>query len=97
MQLSYDGELGYIYVKLNDTDIATLQKENNLENEEGHFLLLDDAHTPPEPVWEKDKISWIGISPQLLDLFLDIQKEPKGRACVERIGTMLSVELLQQE
>ncbi|MEI7562755.1 MAG: hypothetical protein WCJ39_03425 [bacterium] len=57
MQLSYDGELGYIYVKLNDTDIATLQKENNLENEEGHFLLLDDAHTPPEPVWEKDKIS----------------------------------------
>ncbi len=102
MEISYDWEFGQIYVKLNDKNIKDL-KENKRLMENDCFIRIDDEYVVPEPKRDTDaptKIIWIGISNQLFDLFIDICKRKKRKAsvqesCLERVGNMLSVELLR--
>ena len=94
MKLDYDGELGQIYAHLNDADITKLQEEKVIQ--QGNWLfLIDDIYKTPSPIFYREELWGICISSQLFDLFLDICKNPQGRACVERIGGMLTVELLK--
>ncbi|EKD24760.1 MAG: hypothetical protein ACD_80C00164G0003 [uncultured bacterium (gcode 4)] len=96
MEISYDGQFWQIYVKLNDQNIQHLKEKKELQ-ENNTSIKIDDAYIVPEPLWDvgnQTKILWINISNQLFELFLDICKNPNGRACIDRIWTSLSVELL---
>lgn len=96
MEISYDGQFWQIYVKLNNQNIQHLKKRKELQ-ENNVSLKIDDTYIVPQPLWDGDhptKIVWINISNQLFDLFLDICSKPDGRACIDRIWTSLSVELL---
>ena len=87
MKMSYDVTLGYIYVQLTDQNIQEIVDTH------------DQHCDQPKPLREESmptKIFGITISPELFELFLDTRKNREGRACVEKIGWQLSVELLRR-
>ncbi|MEI7563916.1 MAG: hypothetical protein WCJ39_10215 [bacterium] len=86
--MSYNGAFGQIYVKLTDQNIQEIVDKHELR-ENGYFFGIDQHCDQPVPLREEGlptQIFGINISPELFELFLDINKDPQGRACVERIG-----------